>query len=61
MNGVLAGLLATHHALLSVPFHTGDFEEAMQVVNLFLLGAFLADRCAAGQPVFFLGGFFFGW
>jgi hypothetical protein len=61
MNGVLAGWLATHDTPLMVSFHAGNFEEAMQVVNLFLLGTDLADRRAADQPVFFFGGGFFGW
>jgi hypothetical protein len=29
----------------------------MQVVNLPLVGAFLRDRCTAGQPFFFFGDF----
>jgi hypothetical protein len=55
IEDVIRGSVAAHHAPLTVSFHAGDFEESMQVVYLLLAGAFLGDRFAVGQPVFFFG------
>jgi hypothetical protein len=33
-----------HDAPLTVSFYAGDFEEAVEVINLLLAGAFLRDR-----------------
>ena len=43
-----------HDAPLTVSFYTGDFEEFVEMVNLFLTGAFLWD-CGVPAVSFFLG------
>jgi hypothetical protein len=55
IEDVIRGSIAAHHAPFTVSFHAGDLEESVQVIYLLLAGAFLGDRFAAGQPVFFFG------
>ena len=43
-----------HDAPLTVSFYTGDFEEFVEMVNLFLTGAFLWD-CGVPAVSFFFG------
>jgi len=56
MNRVLCSRLAAHLALLTISFHTGDFEKGVELIYLLLVFAFLWNRGTAGQPVFFFGG-----